>query len=84
MINPRHSDTITKEQALRWFLEFGTDWVSGDRLEGTWADYDLYWQICARNGWLETTEFLGKLKVRITQQALDLFMKEGDQNVSVS
>lgn len=80
----RHSEEMTKEQALHWYLDFGTDWVAGEYLAKTWADEELFWQACEKNGWLQIINSDEPMRVRITQQALDLFMKEGDQNVSVS
>jgi len=76
---------MTKEKALRWFIQFGSDWVNVSQLSDTWADLELLWVRCEETGYLKyryQQEDTGE-DFRLTQKALDLFMKEED-NVSMS
>jgi hypothetical protein len=47
------SKVMTADHAMRWLLEFGSDWVREEEVKGTWADYELIWLECAADGDLE-------------------------------
>lgn len=43
---------MTKEQVMRWLVDFGSDWLSEETLHDTWVDHDFIWANLVRNGWL--------------------------------
>lgn len=63
---------MSREQVLRWMLEFGTGWVSEELLFGTWADDELTWFACVANGWLDETvdDDMGDM-LKLTPKALE-------------
>lgn len=73
---------MTPEKALRWLLEFGSDWVDCGELLDTWADTDIYWQVAGKQGYLEGREEDGEEGeincLRLTPKALELIQNLGE------
>jgi hypothetical protein len=61
---------MSKEQVLRWMLEFGTDDVSTALLHASWADKELHWASLDKHGWLEYSYNAPPYQVRLTEKAI--------------
>lgn len=68
---------MTPEKALRWLLEFGSDWVDCGDLNGTWADEGIYWHDAEKRGYLETRDEV-TYDIRLTPKALELIQNLGE------
>ena len=73
-MNLSESRKMTPEKALRWLIDFGTDWVEVRSLFNTWADMELNWKSVMDDGYLEAsldTENV-RNKYKLTDNALKL------------
>ena len=72
---------MTPEKALRWLIEFGTDWVDTDSIKDTWADSEIRWHGAVYLGYLERSDFSETTAdmYKLTDKAIKLI--EEKQNV---
>lgn len=61
---------MTPEKALRWLIEFGSDWVPATTLARTWAVSEITWQTAVVYGYLEKGTLMDRY--RLTSKSLKL------------
>jgi hypothetical protein len=73
--------SMTPDKALRWLIEFGTDWVNINGLFNTWADNEIERRKAWADGYLisaHATDGIRK-KYKLSDKALKLI--EESKNV---
>ena len=72
---------MTPEKALRWLVDFGTDWIDTNGLSNTWADDEIEWSKAKQDGYLVSDHDTDgtRKKYKLSDKALKLI--EEKQNV---
>ena len=68
--------TMSKEQMLRWLADFGSDYVSLKDLAFSWANEELKWNDCARNGYLDRKMHRTAYKYKLNMDRFTKMMNE--------